>query len=124
MRRLPGLINTDDGADEAFNKLLDDENQWPPAPYMAFPSSALHLFPCPPGPPRSVPGLSPDKLFSSVESWSPKHLCSPLPFPKRELSVHGQLNIPISACMRTVPNPVESACRPTVSLASWVASFV
>ncbi len=38
--------------------------------------------------------LSPDNLFSSAESWSPRDLCSPLPFAKDELSVHGQLNIP------------------------------
>lgn len=82
------------------------------------------IWPFPPRPSPIGARLSPDNLFSSVESWSPKHLCSPLPFAKRELSVHGQLNIHLSAGMRTVPNPVESARRPAVNLASWVASFV
>lgn len=87
-------LKTDDGADEAFNQLLDDENQWPQCdPY------DLSLLGPPPFPlsSRASPigaRLSPDNLFSSAESWFPRDLCSPLPFAKIELSVHGQLNIP------------------------------
>lgn len=87
-------LKTDDGADEAFNQLLDDENQWPQALYMTFPSSAPPLFPLSSRASPIDARLSPDNLFSSAEPWSLRDLSSPLPFAKVELSVHGQLKIP------------------------------
>lgn len=93
MRRVPGHYKTDEGADEAFNQLLDDENQWPQAPYMTFPSSAP-LFPLSSRASPIDARLSPDNLFSSAEPWSPRDLCSPPPFAKVELSIHSQFNVP------------------------------
>lgn len=94
-------LKTDDGADEAFNQLLDDENlllddenQWPQCALYD-----LSLLGPPPFPlsSRASPidaRLSLDNLFSSAESSFLRDLYSPLPFAKIELSVHGQLNIP------------------------------